>query len=129
MTMPPTRRNMFFHDVDLETGFETRGDGNSGISVKVLSSDLDTVAKRGRRTRILRMAPGSQTPEAHAHDYWEEIYMLEGEMIVQDGTDGEKRVAAGSYAAREPGVMHGPVRSDVGCLMIDFCWYPDEDGG
>ena len=128
MKMPPTRRNMFFHDVDLSTGFEARGDGNSGISVKVLSSDLDTVAKRGRRTRLLRMAPGSETPEAHAHDYWEEIYMLLGEMIVQDGTDGEKRVAAGAYAAREPGVTHGPVRSDTGCLMIDFCWYPDEDG-
>ena len=125
--MTPPRHNMFFHAVDSETGFETRGDGNSGISVKVLSSDLDTDAKRGRRTRLLRMAPGSDTPEAHAHDYWEEIYILEGEMIVQDGTDGEKRVTAGAYAAREPGVMHGPVRSDTGCLMIDFCWYPDDN--
>jgi quercetin dioxygenase-like cupin family protein len=126
--MTNIRRNMFFQDVDLETGFENRGDGNSGISVKVLSNDLDTTAKRGRRTRLLRMAPGSDTPESHAHDYWEEIYMLEGEMIVQDGTDGEKRVKTGAYAAREPGVMHGPVRSDTGCLMIDFCWYPDDEG-
>lgn len=125
--MTTTRQNIFFHPVDTETGFETRGDGNSGISVKVLSSDLDTTAQRGRHTRLLRMAPGSETPEAHAHDYWEEIYILEGEMIVRDGTDGEKTVGVGAYAARKPGVMHGPVRSETGCLMIDFCWYPNRD--
>ena len=121
--MTEARRNRFFHAVDLAAGFESRGDGNESITVKVLSNSLDTDAKRGARTRLLRMAPGSETPEAHAHDYWEEIYILEGEMTVQDGADGEKRVTAGHYAAREPGVMHGPVRSETGCLMIDFCWY------
>ncbi len=124
--MKNPRKNMFFGAVDLETGFETRGDGNQGISVKVLSSNLDTDAKRGSRTRLLRMAPGSKTPEAHAHDYWEEIYILDGEMTVHDGSDGEKLVKTGAYAAREPGVMHGPVHSKTGCLMIDFCWYPSE---
>ena len=125
--MSKLRENIFFNAIDMTSGFESRGDGNTGISVKVLASDLDTTAKRGHRTRILRMAPGSDTPEAHAHDYWEEILILEGEMIVQDGTDGEKTVKAGDYAARKPGVMHGPVRSDAGCLMIDFCWYPAAD--
>ncbi|NKB56152.1 MAG: cupin domain-containing protein [Alphaproteobacteria bacterium] len=127
--MNKRRENMFFHAIDRESGFVERGDGNMGISVKVLSNDLDTTAKRGHRTRLLRMAPGSETPEAHAHDYWEEIYILEGEMLVQDGIDGEKLVKAGAYAAREPGVMHGPVSSESGCLMIDFCWYPDENDG
>ena len=125
--MSKLRENIFFNAIDMTSGFESRGDGNTGISVKVLASDLDTTAKRGHRTRILRMAPGSDTPEAHAHDYWEEILILEGEMIVQDGADGEKTVRPGDYAARKPGVMHGPVRSDTGCLMIDFCWYPDSD--
>ena len=121
------RENIFFRSTDMTSGFESRGDGNTGLSVKVLASDLDTTAKRGHRTRILRMDPGSDTPEAHAHDYWEEILILEGEMIVQDGTDGEKIVRPGDYAARKPGVMHGPVRGDTGCLMVDFCWYPDPD--
>ncbi len=121
------RMNMFFSAIDLETGFENRGDGNMGISVKILSDNLDTDTKHGCRTRLLRMAPGSETPEAHAHDYWEEIYILDGEMTVHDGSDGEKQVKTGAYAAREPGVMHGPVRSKTGCLMIDFCWYPSED--
>lgn len=120
------RENMFFHAIDMTSGFASRGDGNEGIKVKILSDDLDTGSKRGRRTRLLRMEPGSETPEAHAHDYWEEIYIIEGEMTVHDGTDGEKVVKAGDYAARKPGVMHGPVRSEDGCLMIDFCWYEDE---
>lgn len=123
--MPQERVNQFFHLVNDGAGFAERGDGNSGISVKILASDLDTAAKRGRRTRLLRMAPGAETPEAHAHDYWEEIYILEGSMTVHDGTDGEKLVQAGDYAARKPGVMHGPVSTVGGCLMIDFCWYED----
>ena len=125
--MTNIRRNIFFGAVDRKNGFESRGDGNQGISVKILSNDLDIVAKKGCRTRLLRMAPGSETPEAHAHDYWEEIFILEGEMTVHDGTDGEKLVGVGAYAAREPGVVHGPVSSVIGCLMIDFCWYPDKE--
>jgi hypothetical protein len=59
--MTNTRKNMFFNAIDLKGGFEERGDGNLGISVKILSNDLDTVTKKGRRTRLLRMAPGSET--------------------------------------------------------------------
>ena len=44
-------------------------------------------------------------------------------MIVHDGDDGEKTVGPHFYAARK----HGPVRSDTGCLMIDFCWYETGD--
>jgi hypothetical protein len=56
------RENQFFHAVNDVEGFEERGDGNLGITIKVLSNDLDTTAKRGRRTRLLRMAPGAETP-------------------------------------------------------------------
>jgi mannose-6-phosphate isomerase-like protein (cupin superfamily) len=118
-------KNQFFYTVNDGVGFEERCDGNLGIMIKVPSSDLDTTAKRGRRTRVLRMAPGAVTPEAHAHDCWEEIYIFEGEMTVHDGTDGEKVVRVGDYGARKPGVMHGPVSTKDGCMMIDFCWYPD----
>ena len=119
--------NLFFHQIDAEGGFEPRGDGAPGISVKILSNSLDTDKKTGSSTRLVRLAPGTKTPEAHAHPYWEEIYMLEDEMITHEGTDGEKTVGPNCYAARKPGVMHGPVRSETGCLMIDFCWYDSED--
>jgi hypothetical protein len=53
--------------------------------------------------------------------------MLEGEMITHEGADGEKTLGPSWYAARKPGVMHGPVHSETGCLMIGFCWYDSED--
>jgi quercetin dioxygenase-like cupin family protein len=79
--------------------------------------------RTGCRTRLLRLAPGTRTPEAHAHDYWEEIYLLEGDMTVADPHGGERLVQAPSYACRQPGFMHGPVRTDRGCLLLEFSWY------
>ncbi len=122
------RKNLDFTAIDLKKDFCPRDGGVSGITEKVLSGDLDTERRRGSRTRLIRLAPGTQTPAAHAHDYWEEIYVLEGAMIVADAAaeDGERIVAAPAHACREPGFMHGPVRSEGGCLLLEFSWY-DKD--
>ncbi len=119
------RRNLDFSAVDLNEGFAPRDGGVAGITEKVLSGELDPEKRRGSRTRLLRLAPGTRTPEAHAHDYWEEIYVLEGAMIVADeaADGGERVVAAPAYACREPGFMHGPVRTVAGCLLLEFPWY------
>ena len=121
------RANLDFTAIDVTDGFTARDGGVAGIYEKILSNDLDSQAGVGCRTRLLRLDPGVVTPEAHAHDYWEEIYILDGEMTVADGSGGERVVRAPSYACREPGFMHGPVRTDTGCLMIEFSWYPDHD--
>jgi hypothetical protein len=44
------RKNQCFHALNDGVGFEDHGDGNLGITIKILSSDLDTTAKRGKRT-------------------------------------------------------------------------------
>jgi quercetin dioxygenase-like cupin family protein len=124
MSSPPRHRlNLDFSAVDLEAGFTPRDGGVAGITEKVLSSDLDPVGRKGSRTRLLRLAPGTRTPEAHAHDYWEELYVLEGDMTVGGPHGGERLVRAPAYACREPGVMHGPVRTDGGCLLLEFSSY------
>ena len=69
------------------------------------------------------------TPEAHAHDYFEELYILEGDLIIIDGPDDERRFEAPSCARRAPGAMHGPVRTETGCLMLEFARYDDADTG
>jgi quercetin dioxygenase-like cupin family protein len=118
------RVNLDFAAVDLQGGFSARPGGVAGITEKILVSDLDATRRAGCRTRLLRMAPGTRTPEAHAHDYWEELYVLEGDMMVA-GPDGVERVVrAPAFACREPGFMHGPVRTDEGCLLLEFSWYP-----
>ena len=121
---PPSRRaNLDFAAVDLERGFAPRDGGVAGITEKILVSDFEPARHTGSRTRLLRLAPGTRTPEAHAHDYWEELYLLEGDMTVGDGRGGERLVRAPAYACREPGFMHGPVRTEAGCLLLEISSY------
>jgi hypothetical protein len=44
-------------------------------------------------------------------------------MAVADPHGGERLVQAPSYACRQPGFMHGPVRTDRGCLLLEFPSY------
>ena len=90
-----------------------RGCGGPGIDEKILARDADT----GDTTRLLRMAPGVETSETIAHDFWEEVWILEGGV-----TDvGKARTfEAGMYACRPPGMRHGPYRSERGCLMFEI---------
>jgi quercetin dioxygenase-like cupin family protein len=117
------RLNLDFAGVDLNDGFTARAGGVAGITEKVLTGDLDPARGTGCRTRLLRMAPGTRTHEAHAHDYWEELYLLEGDMTVADGHGGERVIRAPAFACREPGFMHGPVWTDGGCLLLEFSRY------
>ena len=116
------RDNLYFHGVDMGAGF-TASPHNPKSHEKLLSSDLDEAAGTGSRTRLLKLDPGYVSSGAHAHDYWEELYILEGEMTIHDGADGRKLVKAPAYAIRAPGVMHGPVQSETGCLMLDIDRY------
>jgi len=127
MTTPHPRPNLDFTAMDLTAGFEPRPGGVAGITQKILGDEMDASARRGSRTRLLRMEPGCVTPEAHVHDYYEELYILEGDLIAIDGPGTERRFTAPSYACRAPGAMHGPVRTETGCLMLEFAWYPDAE--
>lgn len=76
-------------------------------------------------TRLLRFDPGTDTTSAgvQVHDFWEEVYILEGEL--QDLTLGET-FKARSYACRPPGMPHGPWRTEAGCLTFEVR-YEDDD--
>lgn len=125
------RANMIFENLDLDAAFKEYDGKVAGISERVLSDDMDRDARVGKRTRLLRLDPGVQTPAAHAHDYWEEIYVIKGSMIEGTAESGESRVVAPAYACRKPGFMHGPIRTDEECLLIEFSWFddPGADGG
>ncbi len=118
-------RNIPFTHLDNAEGFAGYSDKGEGIHEKVLSDDMDRAAMRGKRTRLLKLDAGCQTPAAHAHDYWEEIYVISGSMIEGTAETGEKRAVAPAFASREPGFVHGPVRTDEECLLIEFSWFPD----
>jgi hypothetical protein len=85
-----------------------------GISQRLLS----TSATDGTLTRIARWTPGTVSGSAVIeHEYFEEVYLLEGSLT--DLTLG-LTFTAGDYAARRPGMPHGPYRTDEGATMLEI---------
>ena len=58
------------------------------------------------------------------HPYPEEILVLSGRLW--DGAFA-LWLEAGHYASRPPGEVHGPFRTDVGCLVLDLS-FPQRTG-
>jgi hypothetical protein len=94
------------------TGSPTAGAGGAGIEERVLSRDPAT----GDVTRLLRFAPGVRTAETIAHDFWEEVFILEG--AIEDLGLG-RTFSAGMYACRPPGMRHGPYACVHGALLFE----------
>ncbi|MEV6897409.1 cupin domain-containing protein [Amycolatopsis sp. NPDC051372] len=97
-----------------EVDFTTCKGDDPLITERVLSTDEVS----GVATRILRYAPGADSSPmgAQAHDFWEEVYILEGSFT--DLTLGET-FSAGMYACRPPGMPHGPWRTEEGVLTFE----------
>jgi hypothetical protein len=92
------------------------GAGGAGIEQKILSRDPDT----GDVTRLLRFAPGVRTSDTIAHDFWEEVFIVDG--AVTDVGLG-RTFTAGMYACRPPGMRHGPYASPTGALLFEIRYH------
>ena len=80
-----------FHAVDMSTGWETPAGYPAGIQQKILSGALDETNKRGSRSRLLRFAPGVYTTKPFVHEYWEEVYLVSGDLTVGNDEQGRRR--------------------------------------
>jgi len=114
-----------FHALDMSSGWETPPGYPSGIAQKILAGALDEKAKRGTRTRLLRFAPGEFTTAPFVHDYWEEVYLVSGDLTVGNDAQGQggEAFAPNTYACRPPGAYHGPFKSVNGCLLLEIHYY------
>jgi hypothetical protein len=123
--MPIDKEHLEFHPVDLEVGWRRPAGYPPGIEQKILAGALEEKAKTGNRTRLLRFAPGARTSEPFVHDYWEEVFLLSGDLTVGDERKGPglKTYGPNTYACRPPGVDHGPFRSAGGCLLFEIHYY------
>ena len=85
-----------------------------GLDEAILATDPDT----GVATRLLSFAAGTDTTPngVQAHDFWEEVYILEGSMT---DLSLQETFTAGMYACRPPGMPHGPWRSEEGCRTVE----------
>src|SRR5687768_9077242 len=108
-----------FHPVEMDGGWETPPGYPKGIQQKILAGSLDEQVRKGSRTRLLRFDAGVKTTTPFIHDYWEEVYLLSGDLMV--GPTGEQETFTGStYACRPPETYHGPFESKNGCLLLEL---------
>jgi hypothetical protein len=80
-----------------------------------LSIDLET----GEYTRLTRFYPGADTTSfgAKSHDYPEEILIVSGRLY---DLAFDIWLETGHYASRPPGEIHGPFKTDVGCVVLEL---------
>ena len=123
--MPVNKQHDEFHAVDLETGWEVPHGYPEGIEQKILAGALDEEARRGTRTRLLRFAPGVFTTAPFVHEYWEEVYLVSGDLTVGNDAQGNggESFAPNTFACRPPGAPHGPFRSEDGCLLLEIHYF------
>jgi hypothetical protein len=109
--MPMNKSHLEFHQLNMNQGWATPPGYPAGIEQKILASDLDEVGKMGSRTRLLRFDPGVYTTASSLMTPWEEVYLLQGDLIVGNDTDGK---GGESFTAPTPAVRPGPttVRSN-----------------
>ncbi len=125
--MPINKEHKEFYKVDLGNGWETPPGYPEGIKQLVLAGFLDEKQKQGFRTRHLRFDPGVFTIAPFVHDYWEEVYLLEGDLIVgsDEHGNGGTKFGPGTDACRPPGTLHGPFKSETGCLLLELHIYDE----
>src|SRR5262245_43713210 len=111
--MAVNKQHHEFHKIDMGQQGWRRPEGYAVDALaeeQILSGSLATVGKQGSRTRLLRFAPGFMTTEPFVHDYWEEVYLISGDLTVGNDANGEGGTCftGATYAVRPPGVYHGP---------------------
>ena len=114
-----------FHAVDMGQGWHTPPGYPSGIQQKILAGFLDEEKQIGNRTRLLRFDPGTYTTAPFVHDYWEEVYLVSGDLTVGNDENGRGGEAfrPNTYACRPPGAYHGPFKSEEGCVLLEIHYY------
>jgi len=123
--MAITKEHKEFHSVDLGAGWEVPAGYPDGIQQKILAGSLDESKRSGSRTRLLRFEPGVFTVAPFVHDYWEEVYLVSGDLTVGNDAQGNGGTAfrPNTYACRPPGAFHGPFKSEKGCMLLEIHYY------
>ena len=80
--------------------------------------------KTGDYTRLTRFKAGADTElfGAKSHEYPEEIMVITGRLYDRAF---DHWLEVGDYASRPPGELHGPFRTDTGCVVLEIS-YPSQ---
>ena len=103
----------------LSSEFSGRWQPVKGLEGTAEELTLSTDADTGEYTRLTRFHPGADTTPigGKSHEYPEEVFIVSGRLYDQAfGTWLE----AGHYASRPPGEVHGPFKTDIGCVVLEL---------
>ncbi len=116
-----------FHEVDLSTGWKVPDGYPEGIEELILAGGLNEEAGTGSQTRLLRIKAGVYTTEPFVHDYWEEVYVISGDLTMGSDQQGEGGESFGpnSYACRPPHNPHGPFKTEGGCMLYEIHYFDE----
>lgn len=125
--MPVRKEHKEFYKLDLSSGWEVPPGYPPGIEQKILSGSLDEPNKAGSRTRLLRIGAGVYTTEPFVHEYWEEVFLVNGDLTVGNDAQGNggENFPPGTYACRPPGAAHGPFKSNGGCTLFEIHYFDE----
>jgi hypothetical protein len=114
-----------FQGVDMTEGFHKVPGYPWGFTEKILAGSLDEKNKVGNRTRILKIEPGAFSTKPFVHEYWEEVFLVSGDLTVGNDETGKGGEAFKpfTYACRPPGAWHGPFKSNGGCLLLESHYF------
>ena len=72
----------------------------------------------GEYTKLTRFLPGADTTASggKAHQYPEEVFIISG--CLYDAAF-DMWLESGHYASRPPDEFHGPLKTDVGCVVLE----------
>ena len=123
--MKVDKEHIEFQALDMNDGWHVPPGYPEGIEQKILAGSLDEENKRGSRTRLLKFAPGVFTTEPFVHEHWEEVYLIDGDLVVGNDASGNggESFAPNTYACRPPGACHGPFKSERGCVLLEIHYY------
>ena len=113
----PKSTTIYWNPLALENA--ARWKAVKGLEGMAEELTLSTDEVTGEYTRLTRFLPGADTTAfgANSHEYPEEIFIVSGRLY-----DGAFNVwlESGHYASRPPGEVHGPFKTDDGCIVLEL---------
>jgi len=82
-----------------------------------LTLSIDPIT--GEYTRLARFHPGADTTPfgGKSHTYPEEVFIVSGRLYDKAF---DRWLETGHYASRPPGEVHGPFKTDAGCVVLEL---------
>lgn len=112
----------YWNALDPANGDQWEVIDDTGDLVEQLTLAMDP--ETGDYTRLTRFKPGADTSHfgTKQHTYPEEIMVISGRLY---DAAFDQWIEAGHYTSRPPGEVHGPFKSDEGCLVLEIS-YPSQ---